>query len=442
MRAHDVRRRNIAAVVRALATRGPTPRTELAEILQVSPGTVTRIAAELAAVGLLRELPAQPSADVGRRRVPLQLRAEEFAAVGVHVGPLRATVGLVDLRGTPLGRPLQVSRAGRGPREVIAASAEAARRLTAGRGVRIVGTGICVAGATAPDRLDTSPDFTGPDDPNRPEGPNRLDRLDRLDRLVGAAAGVPGAGPPDRPEAGLVRLAAGRFPPPLAVESSHRALARAELRFGGARGTGCFAHLFVGTVVEAGLVLGADGPGAGGFAAPVPRAADVAHLPLSRPSWTPCHCGRTGCLTSVAGDRALGARAAAERLTPAGDPAAAPVLRHLVRRAEAGDRAADYLLRERARAVGEAVAVLVDLFAPDRVFLSGSPLLVPVHIREVRVEAARRSQAPLDAGQVIVPSGLSRQVRVVSAATAALERFYDDPARALTCSTSPSGEPV
>jgi predicted NBD/HSP70 family sugar kinase len=430
VRAHDVRRRNIAAVVRALATRGPTPRTELAEILRVSPGTVTRIAAELAAAGLLRELPARPSADVGRRRVPLQLRADEFAAVGVHIGPLRASVGLVDLRGALIGGPLQVSRAGHGPREVIAASAEAARRLITGRRVRIVGTGICVAGAVAPDRRDGLPSFDGPAGPDGSAGSD------------GAAAGVRGVRPQDRSEAGLARLAAGRFPPPLAIDSSHRALARAELRFGGAYGTGCFAHLFVGTVVEAGLVLGADGHGAGGFAGPVPRAADVAHLPLSRPAYTPCHCGRTGCLTSVAGDRALGARAAAERLAPAGDPAAAPALRHLVRRAEAGDRTADYLLRERARAVGEAVAVLVDLFAPDRVFLSGSPLLVPGHMREVRAEAARRSQAPLDAGQVIVPSGLSRQVRVVAAATSALERFYDDPARALTCSPPPSGDLV
>jgi predicted NBD/HSP70 family sugar kinase len=160
----------------------------------------------------------------------------------------------------------------------------------------------------------------------------------------------------------------------------------------------------------------------------------VAHLPLSRVALGTCTCGRPGCLTSVAGDQAVCARATRE-----GFPATR-TLTSLQRRARDGDRAADYLLRDRARAVGEAAAVLFELLAPSRIFVSGSPLAVPGHLAEIRGEAARRSHVRMDVERVIAPSALDRRhARVLSAATAVLERFYDDPVGVLA--SVPSVQP-
>jgi predicted NBD/HSP70 family sugar kinase len=417
VRSHDVRRRNTAAFARALASFGPKPRGELAAMLAVSPGTVTRIAAELSAAGVLQELPSQPSSDVGRRRVPIQLRADGYAALGVHIGLLQTTIGLVGLGGTVIGDPVEVPHAcACRPVEVLREAARGASRLTDGHPVRVIGTGLCAGGEIA-------------------DGTTRFRRVDTLGwREVDVAA-----------------EAAGRLPGPLLADSTHRALARAEMRFGAARGESDFVHLFIGNVIGAGVVLG---PGARRAPGPdparpspsppppspsfpfSPRLADVAHLPLSRAALGTCACGRPGCLTSVAGDQAVCARATRE-----GFPATR-TLTSLQRRAREGDRAADYLLRDRARAVGEAVAVLFELLAPSRVFVSGSPLAVPGHLAEIRGEAARRSQVRMDVERVITPSALTRHARVLSAATAVLERFYDDPVGVLSSARpapSPSG---
>ncbi|MGP3968775.1 ROK family transcriptional regulator [Streptomyces sp. 6N223] len=405
MRSHDVRRRNTAAFVRALASFGPKPRGELAAMLSVSPGTVTRIAAELSAAGVLQELPSQPSSDVGRRRVPVQLRADGYAALGVHIGLLQTTIGLVGLSGAVIGDPLEVPHTSDcRPGEVLREAARGAARLTGGHPVRVIGTGLCAGGEIA-------------------DGTTRFHRIDTLGwRDVDVAA-----------------LADGRLPEPLLADSTHRALARAEMRFGAARGETDFVHLFIGNVIGAGVVLGPGrrrAPGDAPPSQPSPRLADVAHLPLSRSALGTCACGRPACLTSVAGDQAV-----CDRATREGFPATRTLTR-LHRRAREGDRAADYLLRDRARAVGEAVAMLFELLAPSRVFVSGSPLAVPGHLAEIRGEAARRSQVRMDVERVIVPSALNRHARVLSAATAVLERFYDDPVGVLAAARpapSPSG---
>jgi predicted NBD/HSP70 family sugar kinase len=409
VRAHDVRRRNTAAFVRALASWGPKPRGELAAMLAISPGTVTRIVVELSAAGVLRELPPRPTSDVGRRRVPLQLRSDGFAALGIHIGLLHTTMGLVGLDGTLIGDLVQLPHHGGKPDEVMREAALAAAELTSsqnGQPLRIIGTGLCAGGEVAPGQA----------------------RFTKIETLGWRDVDVP-------------RLAAGRLPEPVLADSTHRALARAEMRFGAARGGADFVHLFIGNVVGAATVLG--GAGGAGTAlgngrprspTPAPRLADVTHLPLSRAALTSCTCGRAGCLTSVAGDQAVCARAARE-----GFPAAR-TLGHLIDRARAGDRAADYLLRARARAVGEAVAILYEVLAPRRVFVSGSPLKVPAHLAEIRGAAARRSHVPIDVARVVVPSGLEGHARVLSAATAVLERFYDDPVRVLAAvKTTPGG---
>jgi predicted NBD/HSP70 family sugar kinase len=197
------------------------------------------------------------------------------------------------------------------------------------------------------------------------------------------------------------------------------------MRFGAARGRADFVHLFIGDVIGAGVVVDNGRLATGRARPPAPRLADVAHLPLSRPALDPCACGRPGCLTSVAGDQALCARAARAGLPATRTP------EHLLDRARGGDRTAERLLRDRARAVGEAVAVLFEFLAPARIFVAGTPLRIPAHLAEIRAEAARRAHVPLDAERVVVPSALDRHARVLSAATAVLERFYDDPVRVL-----------
>lgn len=379
----DVRRHNVSALLRTLLQRGPTPRIHLAELLSLSSGATTRITADLARAGLVRELPGLPTGDAGRRRVPLDLSADAFHVVGIHVGLNRTTVGLVDLRGRLVGESVKIEHDDRlDPAIVIGEAADAATALTAGDSARIIGTGFCTGGRVDPAHgIVRSQDVLGWSDVDVPT------------------------------------LAKGRFPGLLRVESMQRALARAEMWFGAALEVRDFVHLFVGNVIGAAIVIGRElyhgrDEGAG----------EIAHLPLSRVAATPCECGRAGCLMSVVGDRAVVGRGIREGLLTEGQ-----TLHDLTGMAVAGNGIADYLLRDRARALGEAVAVVLDLLAPDQVILFGTPLLVPDHLAEIRAEAQRWTRRGVDTERDIVPSTLDDNAPVISAATSVLDRFYADP---------------
>jgi predicted NBD/HSP70 family sugar kinase len=125
---------------------------------------------------------------------------------------------------------------------------------------------------------------------------------------------------------------------------------------------------------------------------------------------------------SVVGDRAVVGRGIREGLLTEGQ-----TLHDLTGMAVAGNGIADYLLRDRARALGEAVAVVLDLLAPDQVILFGTPLLVPDHLAEIRAEAQRWTRRGVDTERDIVPSTLDDNAPVISAATSVLDRFYADP---------------
>lgn len=379
----DVRRHNVAALMRALLEHGPTPRVDLAEQLNLSSGATTRITAGLTRAGLLEELPALPSREAGRPRVPLDLAAGRFHAVGIHVGLQFTRIALVDLRGRPAGETVRIEHAsGLDPALVVREAAERAAELAAASEAHVIGTGFSTGG-----RVDAA---TG--------------TIRAHDVLGWTDVNVPA-------------LAAGRFPGTLVVESTQHALCRAEMWFGVDREVRDFVHLFVGNVIGAGIVLDrrlhhGQGEGAG----------QIAHLPLSRPAEQPCECGRSGCLMSVAGDRAVVHRAIREGLL-----SHRHTVHDLVELAHAGDAVADYLLRDRARAIGEAVAVIMDLLAPEQVILFGTPLQTPGHVAEIRAEARRWSRRAFDAERAIAPSTLGENAAVVSAAICVLDRFYADP---------------
>ena len=82
-----------------LRTQGPTPRTELSTVLQVSNSALTKLARNLLNIGLLEELDSPDAQGRGRPTVPLAISAVGGFAVGatVHKGVLE--VALVDYAG-------------------------------------------------------------------------------------------------------------------------------------------------------------------------------------------------------------------------------------------------------------------------------------------------------------------------------------------------------
>ncbi|MEU6061218.1 ROK family protein [Streptomyces sp. NPDC047097] len=353
---------NAAAVLRTVLDRGPVSRGAVAAASGLSPAAVSRQCADLIALGLVRELPATAAAGgVGRPQTSLDLNTGESGgplAAGVHIGVPLSTFGLMDLRGRVVHRR-SLRHDGVGPDELPARVADGLGRFLAeaGRGRPLLGVGCAVGG------------WVRPDD--------------------GTVVRHEALGWHGRPLAAELSRRTGL---PVRLDNHARAVAQSEILFGAPAARRSLVHLFVGNVVDAALGIAGvvhQGPGS--------AAGDVAHLPVPD-STVPCECGRLGCLQAAASDTALARMAVRRGIVPE------PSTSLLVDAAAAGDGRADRLLRERARAVGRAVALLLDVLNPEVLLVTEqSSLLEPSYLEEIRGAAVDVSHVCQDPERIVSP---------------------------------------
>ncbi|MEX0172325.1 ROK family transcriptional regulator [Streptomyces sp. LMG1-1-1.1] len=364
-RAGDGRREaNAASVLRTVLDHGPVARGAVARLSGLSPAAVSRQATDLTRLGLLRELPELAGGGgVGRPQIPVDLHIGATGgpvAGGVHLGVPASTFALVDLRGQVLARRTY-------PHDGIAPDVlpEAVARGLRGfldehtRGRPLFGVGAAVGGW--------------------------------VDPAEGAVVRHDAFGWRRRPLAAeLARGLGGRTT--VHVDNHARSIAQSEILFGRPAARRSLVHLFVGNVVDAAVGLAGvvhQGPGA--------AAGDVAHLPVPD-STVPCPCGRSGCLEATASNTAVGLTAVRRGIVPEPDTSL------VVDAAAAGDRRADRLLRERARSVGRAVALLLDVLNPDLVVVTEqSSVLEPEYLEEIRGAAIDLSHVCDDPERIVSP---------------------------------------
>lgn len=400
---------NAASVLRAVLTHGPVARSDIPKLCGLSPAAVSRQATALLRAGLLRELPEphprpqahpQPQSQPapagsgpgsgpgpGRPRIPLDLHTGPLGgplAAGLHIGVPASTFSLVDLRGRVLARRA-FPHAGRSPDRLPAAIAAGLGRFlrdshTGGR--PLLGVGAALGGWVRPD------DGT----------------VVRHDAL--GWHGLP-----------LAAELSQRLGLPVSVDNHARAVAHAEILFGRPEARSSLLHLFIGNVVDAAFGIEGtvhQGPGA--------AAGDVAHLPVPG-SPAPCACGRTGCLQASVSDGVIGAEAVRRGIVP--EPADNAV-NLLVDAAATGDPRADRLLRERARSVGRAAALLLDVFNPAVMVVGElSSILHDGYLDEIRDAAGD----PVRYGRRIVAPHAGPAVLPVASATVLLAPLFRDPSR-------------
>jgi len=327
------RERARAGVLRVVGLQGPVARKTIAELLAVSPATVTTVTKELLAAGLLEQVGKTPP-EGGRPAELLELVSGSAHLIGAKVAPDRVIGVCTDLRG--------------------AVAAE----------------------------------FTAPFDARADHPLDVLEQIlqahmgDVAGTLLGIGLGVPGmvdtadGGRVFAPTLGWEHLKVGatlqaQLGVPVIVENDVHTLAVAERLFGRGREIDDFVTVTVGRGIGLGIVVG--GVLHRGFRG---GAAELGHVQVD-PSGARCDCGRIGCLEAVASDPALLRRARAEGLI--GASADVVELRDL---AAAGDAKAIRIFREAGRQLGTAVANVVNLIAPGLVIVSGEgaaswPVLSP-----------------------------------------------------------------
>jgi N-acetylglucosamine repressor len=387
----QTRAHNASLVLRALYDLGPISRAEIARLTGLTRTSVGELVAELETEGLAEDIGRGPSTG-GKAPTLVALIDDARHVVTLDLGERTFTAALLNLRGTIRHRAT---------RDLQGADGDAALALVTDLIDEILAT-------------EHSP-------------------------ILGIGVGTPGIVGED----GTIRWAVNlswtdlplgeilqaRYQLPTIVANDSRAAAIATYLFGGEDRPSNLVAIKVGRGIGAGLVLNGelfvgDGDGAG----------EIGHI-VVEPDGAECHCGRFGCLETVASAPAIlraaeaaGAAGAAGTATATG-MAAAPgadgelTLADLAAAAQAGDETALSVVRAAGRALGTAIANLIGILDVREIVVHGSvTALGDPWLSAIRDEATRRSLGPLSRETRLIDGGTGDDLTLLGAAAMLLTR--------------------
>src|SRR5690349_18101474 len=373
-----------ASVFAAVRQRGPIARDVIAQATNLSIATVNRQVTALLDAGVLRErADLAVSGAIGRPRVPVEVNHEPFLTLGIHIGARTTSIVATDLFGrtldaveTPTPRGVQTA--------ALASLAGSARRyLSRWHRRRPLWVGVAAGGV-----VDSATGY-----------------LDHP-RLGWADAPV---GPVLAETLGL----------PVSVASHVDAMAGAELLLGVRRQpTPSTTSLYVYARETVGYALSIGGR----VHSPTSGPGTIAGLPAQSELL-----GGSGQLESTVSDEAVLSAARKARIIPAEGPAS--TVTAVTKAARQGNAQAQALLAERARVLGEAVALLRDMLNPDDLVVGGQAFTeYPEGIPLVEEAFAKRSV--LGARDIRVTS-FGNRIQEAGAGVVSLGGLYADPIGAM-----------
>ena len=381
------------SVFGAARLRGPIARDVIAQVTQLSIATVNRQVTALLDAGVLRErADLAVSGAIGRPRVPVEVNHEPYLTLGVHIGARTTSIVATDL----FGRTLDVveTPTPRGPQAAALASlaASARRYLSRWHRRRALWVGVAAGG------------------------------------VVDSATGYldhPRLGWSDAPVGPVLAEALGL---PVSVASHVDAMAGAELLLGvrrlpvseiaGATPTPASTSLYVYARETVGYALSIGGRVHSPSSGPGTIAALPAHSELL---------GGTGQLESTVSDEAVLIAARKARVITGDGPAS--TMPAVLRAARQGNEQAQALLGERARVLGEAVALLRDMLNPDDLVVGGQAFTEYPEGME-RVEEAFTERSVMPPRQIRV-TAFGNRVQEAGAGVVSLVGLYADPIGAM-----------
>jgi glucokinase-like ROK family protein len=343
---------NAAVIMDQLRRFGPLSRAEIAARTGLNRSTVSSIVSSLIDDGLLREMDPE-SARIGRPATPLEIDPSGGSALGLEIGVDFLSALLTDFTGeAQWSRRVHVDPTTDQIAVIDAASSmlEEGLRVAVERGLRPSGIGVGVPG------------------------------------LVDVKRGVLMLAPNLHWENVPLRLMfAQRFGLPVFVENEANAAALGEYYFGAARGVDNFVYVSAGVGLGSGIII--DGKlfrGNRGYAG------EIGHITVD-PDGDLCGCGKRGCLETLIGPRAVVKRVVRNLESGAvssllgitqGDPSRLD-FEDVASAAHSGDPLALGAIQEVGRALGMAIADLMQVFNPQLIVLGGvlnlaSEELIPV----------------------------------------------------------------
>ncbi len=333
-------------ILNIVRSQGPLSRTQLTELSGLSVGAVSQITSDLLEENWIVEV-GEGESTGGRRQIMLRLNPDAAYAVGLKLMEDRLVCAVTDLEVTER-HYLEQSFSGRTPEAIVSAIVNVVRQVIVEAGIssrQLLGVGIGLAG------------------------------------VVDSQAGVVHYSPFFHwHELPLAEMVSSRLKIPVHVDNDVNTLTITEQMFGAGHGIENFAVATIGRGIGVGLVLHNQlyqgGPGGAG---------ELGHLALEVDG-PPCDCGNRGCLEALAADPAV-LRYVREH-TPAGKPVP-QTLREVIAAADGGDAVALEALARSGRYFGWGLSMLVNLFCPSLIVLSGEGVVAGDYRLRAMYEALR-----------------------------------------------------
>lgn len=383
-----------ASVFGAARLRGPIARDVIAQTTGLSIATVNRQVTALLDAGVLRErADLAVSGAIGRPRVPVEVNHEPFLTLGIHIGARTSIIVATDLFGRTLDVVETPTPRGSQNSALAALAGSASRYLSRWHRRRPLWVGVTAGGVV--DSATGHVDHARLGWTDAPVGPVLAETL------------------------GL----------PVSLASHVDAMAGAELLLGARRVNGSAASnagsnaapvtsLYVYARETVGYALSIGGR----VHSPTSGPGTIAALPAQSEML-----GGSGQLESTVSDEAVLTAARRLRIVPADGPSS--TIGAVLRAARQGNQPAVDLLGERARVLGESVALLRDMLNPDDLVVGGQAFTeYPEGMAEVEAAYARRSVlAPRD----LRLTSFGNRIQEAGAGVVSLGGLYADPIAAM-----------
>lgn len=365
-------------------------RVELAQIVGLSPQTISNISRRLLDQDLIYEA-GKEGTGPGKPRTMLRLNSSGMYAVGVHLDPAVTTFVVLDLVGAAVKHSRMKTPAGSDAGAVIDTIAAEIKQLISDSGVdpaRIAGLGIA-----SPGPIDLEEGTVV--DPPLLLG---WDRVPLRDALAAAT--------------GLSTI----------VDKDVTSAAVAETWAGGPSGAGSFIFMYMGSGIGCGIVLNDEVVrGTSG------NAGEIGHIVVD-PDGAPCDCGLRGCIKSTCIPQVLVAQAVEAGvldgpLAEVTGPALQESFLALAAAASAGDSRATKIIDHSAELVARAVSTVTNALDVDRVVFGG-PFWTCLSQRYLEriPELVREASATRKIHEIeVVGTGVGEDVGAVGAACLVLE---------------------
>lgn len=383
-----------ASVFGAARLRGPIARDVIAQTTGLSIATVNRQVTALLDAGVLRErADLAVSGAIGRPRVPVEVNHEPFLTLGVHIGARTSIIVATDLFGRTLDVVETPTPRGSQNSALAALAGSASRYLSRWHRRRPLWVGVTAGGVV--DSATGHVDHARLGWTDAPVGPVLAETL------------------------GL----------PVSLASHVDAMAGAELLLGARRvngsaasNTGSNAAPVTSLYVYARETVGYALSIGGRVHSPTSGPGTIATLPAQSEML-----GGSGQLESTVSDEAVLTAARRLRIVPADGPSS--TIGAVLRAARQGNQPAVDLLGERARVLGESVALLRDMLNPDDLVVGGQAFTeYPEGMAEVEAAYSRRSVlAPRD----LRLTSFGNRIQEAGAGVVSLGGLYADPIAAM-----------